>query len=140
MMLQALIGSAGGAIHQGFSASLAFTGASSGTYTAQATFQTDGTSTYVHGSGSGNWFDPTTSGIGPSWSVKVVVSSGFGYTLGGSLSDGAWHTISSLQNITVANSNTNAESTGSFTVSFSSDGGSTTAATGSISWDCGKVS
>lgn len=120
-----LTGSAGGVVNTSVA-----TGIRTGTFA----LVNDGTFTGT-GSGGGNWFTPTVAGIGSSWSARWVTNTSTTTTVTGTV--GSFVSLSSGTSWGMSNTATNNEGTGTATISFSPDGGTTIAGTMAVSWDVG---
>jgi hypothetical protein len=117
-----------------------------GTRSATATFNTDGsialTNSSAGGSTSGgNWYAPNVSSIGSSYWIKVVVNGSPGSTsLTGTF--GSWLHLSAAQAFTFQNTSATVEGTGSANVYFStagSDASIVETVTNGIVWDAGHT-
>lgn len=133
----ALLASQGGLLN-GVGGTINNASAASGIRSASVNVATDGTYTFTGpGTTNGNWYSPTTTGIGSSWWVKFTVASSTNSTNSGSI--GSWTQLTSTVGVSASNSSASVEGTGSFTVQFSPDGGTTVAATGTVNWDVGMT-
>jgi hypothetical protein len=106
------------------------TGIRSGTFA----LVNDGTFTAT-GNGGGSWFTPTTVAVGSSWWAKATVTTNTTTTFTGNTS--SWIQLTTGANWGMQNTSSNAEGTGSFTIAFSPDGGTTTVGSMNVSWDVG---
>jgi len=132
--MQMLIGSGQRGTLTGSAGSAVNTSVATGIRSATFALVNDGTFTGTNTAG-GNWFTPTVAGIGSSWSAKLVINTQANTTITGTL-----NTFLSLSGSTswgFSNTATNNEGTGTGTISFSPDGGTTTVGTMAISWDVG---
>ena len=133
----------GGTFTTPFSSSMVNTGTTTGTYTASMTWNSDGSMSYgAHASGTSTWFTPTTTGIGSLYWIRLTANGAVNTSYSG-MTPGTWYSLSAGQTITVQNSGTGVEGTGSFTIAYATDsGGSNIVATltAAITWDVGKVS
>ena len=134
---QVLIAARGQGTVQAVSGDFGKTSHTTGLLTTSITINTDGTYTQDIGSG-GNWFFPTQVGIGSSWSVRFTIVTQSQTTTGG-VTFGTWLALTSARTPTFTNDTTAHEGTGTLTVAFSSDGGSTIAVTSNIQWDVGYI-
>lgn len=101
------------------------------------TWITDGTSTRVGTFGSNpNWWTPTTAGIGSAWSVRFTQTSSSGTTIGG-MTSGTWYALTSDRTINFQNTGSAVLGSGTGTIDFSPDGGTTVVPSGSLSWSVG---
>lgn len=119
-----------------------YTSPSTGIRQANVSFNTDGTTTLIGASTTyGSWWTRTPyTGIGSYYWVRITIDTQLRTTLGGTMTPGTWYQINAAYYITFSNSSSTSEGTGSFTVSFSTDGGSTVAASYSgQTWDVGYI-
>lgn len=130
--MHTLLAAVGGRL-TGASGSVVNTSVSTGIRSGTFTLVNDGTFTGLPGSGS--WFTPTTAGVGAQWSAKAVINSQTNTTASGTY--GSFVALTSGTSWSFSNSATNNEGTGSMTISFSPDGGGSTAGTMTVSWDVG---
>jgi hypothetical protein len=112
---------------------------SPGVRTVSATFATDGSTSAVGAGSSLDWFLPVTAGIGSAWSVRVTNIDGVATTYGGATM-GTWQAMSSAKSFSFSNATSGSEGTGSASVEFSPDGGTSIVAAGLITWDVGYIS
>ena len=117
----------------GSAGSIMNTAASTGIRTATLSLQTDGTQTGTGGSLI-NWGNPVIPGIGASYFVQFNVS-GTNYTTSG-VTLGAWTRISLVGGLSVKNSSTTTEGTGTISCVLSADG-VTPLSTYTVSFDVG---
>lgn len=123
-----------------FTSTLTHTSTTIGTYSAGLTFNTDGTTTGNYASNSGNWYSPTSAGIGTSFWARLTTSSLTMINTSGSLAGGGWVQLSSAQGVTFTNSGTSNEGTGNYTVQFATDAaGANITGTISGSIDVGRI-
>ena len=126
-----VIAAASGGINSSFAVFLTDISPVIGTRTVSVAFATDGTASAVGAGSAPDWYLPTTTGIGSSWSVRVSLNSSSNTTASGPAL-GSWQVLSSTKTYSFANSSTSLEGTGSAAVAFSPDGGSTVIAAGDI--------
>lgn len=126
----------GGAGHlTGTGAGVANTSASTGIRSGTFALINDGTFTATGGA-SGNWFVPTTASIGTSWWAKAVINTQANTSSTGTFGSFVQLTAGSTS-WAFSNSGASLEGTGNMTISFSPDGGTTTAGTMVVTWDVG---
>jgi hypothetical protein len=130
----------GGLRANNMSASLLNISAATGIRSATVTFNSDGTCGASGGSSSvsGNWFSPTTTGIGTSFWMKRTSISGAGYNNGGDLGDGLIHQCTAGLTFSISNTGTNVEAVGNAGITFYTDAGGVNAVGScAISFDVG---
>lgn len=118
----------------GNSGTVTNTGLSPGIRSGTLALVNDGTFTQT-GHPTGNWWNPTTAGIGSLWSAKVTVNTSTNTNFTGTT--GGWVSLSSGASWGMSNTVTSAEGTGTFTIAFSPDGGASTAGSMTVGWDVG---
>jgi len=112
---------------------------SPGVRTVSVTFETNGATSAVGAGSSPDWFLPITAGIGSAWSVRVTNIDGVVTTYGGAAM-GAWQSLSAAKSFSFSNATSGSEGTGSASVEFSPDGGTSIVVAGLITWDVGYIS
>lgn len=132
-ILTAILGTALGRL-TGNSGSVVNTSVSTGIRSGTFALVNDGTFTGT-GTGGGSWFTPTIAAIGSGWSAKLAITTQANTTISGTT--GSFVSLTSGASWSFQNTATNNEGTGTGTISFSPDGGTTTAGTMSFSWDVG---
>lgn len=130
----AILGAGSNGRLTGSSASATNTSVSTGIRSGSLTLVNDGTFTGT-GSGGGSWWTPTTAGVGSQWSAKAVINSQTNTTASGTYN--SFVALTSGTSWSFSNTATNNEGTGSMTISFSPDGGGSTAGTMTVTWDVG---
>lgn len=88
--------------------------------------------------GTAAWLTTTGAGLGSGYWARITIATSALTTYSGTMTPGTWYPLSSTQGFTAQNSASNTEGTGTFSIDFSQDGGSsiTKSFTGS-NWDVG---
>lgn len=118
-----------------------------GIRSATMTFWSDGSVTYSRSpttntalgppTGGGAWLTNIQAGAGTPYWIRITTSGVLDTTVSG-MTSGTWYQMSLDRVLTVANSGTNLNGTGSFTIDVSTDGGTTVAKSfGTSSWNVG---
>lgn len=111
------------------------------------TFWSDGSVTYGRSpttntalgppTGGSAWLANVQAGAGSAYWIRITTSGAMNTNVTG-MTSGTWYQMNLDRILTVANSNTNLEGTGSFTIDVSTDGGATVAKSfGTSTWDVG---
>lgn len=117
-----------------------------GIRSATMTFNSDGTITYTRTPTTNTALGPPTggnaylnnpqAGAGSAYWVRITTSGVLNTTVSG-MTSGTWYQLNVDRALTVQNSSTNLEGYGSFAIAFSTDSGSTVAASFGAFWDVG---
>lgn len=143
MFCSALLGFfAAGGLRSGWSSFIRCVSASPAVRNVQLTFQPTGACSISGSVGFGgtapSWYDPVMTGVGSGWSVRYVPGTLSNTTISG-MAANTWYSIGAGITFTATNTGSAVEGTGTATIQFSPDGGTTAITLGTLTWDVGTI-